>query len=219
MGKDSEDGFVGRWARRKEAARNETPEPIKEPDQTEVEALENLEALPEAEALQKLGLPDPDPLALGDDFKQFLDKSVPQKIKRRAMRRLWTSNPVLANLDGLNDYEEDFTNAATDAVNLVTSYVVGEGFVPRVKPSEADDDENAVQEETHHSEIEVQDSPDSEMPMAEKTDAHPQTDPGREEPSYSTPDLSEDEVKIPDENTEISQTFVRRRMQFTIGDS
>ena len=217
MGKDSDDGFVGRWARRKEAARNETPEPIKEPDRAEVEALENLEAMPEAEALQKLGLPDPDTLSIGDDFKQFLGKSVPHKIKRRAMRRLWTSNPVLANLDGLNDYDEDFTNAATDAVNLVTSYVVGEGFVPRVKPSETEDEESSVQEETQ--DIEVQSSPDSEMTMAEKIDEHPQVNPGLEEPSYSTPDLSEDEVVMPDEETEISQTFVRRRMQFTIGDS
>ena len=29
-------------------------------------------------------------------------------LRRLALRRLWRSDPVLANLDGLNDYDEDF---------------------------------------------------------------------------------------------------------------
>lgn len=137
MAEKPEEGFLGRWAQRKQEVRKQEarkeaarePEPDIAPDAPpEVD----FEQMSEAEVLEHLGLPDPDDLGLGADFKQFLGQAVPKQIRQRALRRLWTSNPVLANLDGLNDYEQDFTAAATVVENLKTSYVVGEGFVKRV---------------------------------------------------------------------------------------
>lgn len=136
MGKDQEKGFLGRWAQRKQAARAAEVAPSVPEGGEDAEIsppLAELDGLSEAEQLEKLGLPDPDNLVMGDNFAQFLQKSVPQGIRKRALRRLWTSNPVLANLDGLNDYEQDFTDLATNAKNVMTSYVVGEGFAKRVK--------------------------------------------------------------------------------------
>jgi hypothetical protein len=49
------------------------------------------------------------------------------------MRRLWRLNPVLAVLDGLNDYDGDYTNAATDAPGVKTSYQVGKGLLRHVE--------------------------------------------------------------------------------------
>ena len=59
----------------------------------------SLEGLSDNEILEKLKLPDPETMKAGDDFKVFLNKTVPEHIKKRALRKLWVSNPVLANLD------------------------------------------------------------------------------------------------------------------------
>ncbi|MDM7947783.1 MAG: DUF3306 domain-containing protein, partial [Oceanibaculum nanhaiense] len=50
-------------------------------------------------------------------------------LQRKALRKLWASDPVLACLDGLNDYEEDFTDAATVIEGMKSSYQVGRGFL------------------------------------------------------------------------------------------
>lgn len=94
----------------------------------------------EAEVLQQLDLPDPDSLGPGDDFSAFMKSAVPQSIRRRALRKLWLSNPVLANLDELVDYGEDFTDAATVVDNLQTAYQVGKGMLRHVM---ADDEAEA----------------------------------------------------------------------------
>ena len=70
-----------------------------------------LAALPEKERgrFARLGLPDPDTVVSGDDVAAFLARAVPRAIRNRALRSLWRSNPVLACVDGLNDYDGDFT--------------------------------------------------------------------------------------------------------------
>ncbi len=60
----------------------------------------------------------------------FLREGVPEHLKRQALRKLWRSDPLLANLDGLNDYDEDFAAlyaAASKAVK--TAYRVGRGWL------------------------------------------------------------------------------------------
>src|SRR3546814_2526022 len=46
-----------------------------------------------------------------------------------ALQRLWRLDPVFANLDGLLEYGEDYTDAATVVENLKTAYRVGRGFM------------------------------------------------------------------------------------------
>ena len=55
-------------------------------------------------------------------------KNVPEALKRAALRKLWGSDPVLANLDGLNDYGEDFNVIDTPITLAQTSYRVGKGY-------------------------------------------------------------------------------------------
>lgn len=81
------------------------------------------------ELLERLGLPDPDSLEKGDDFSAFMGSAIPARIRNRALRKLWLTNPVLANLDELVDYGEDFTDAAMVIENLQTAYQVGRGFM------------------------------------------------------------------------------------------
>ena len=74
-------------------------------------------------------LPDIDSLEEASDFTPFMAKGVPEVLRRRALRKLWRLNPVFANLDGLNDYDEDFTDAATLVEGVKTIYKVGKGML------------------------------------------------------------------------------------------
>lgn len=99
-----------------------------------MEALET-----EAEFLERNALADPDLLEPGADFSAYLKRTVPEALRRRAMRRLWRSNPVLANLDGLVDYDADYTNAAAIPGPIATAYQVGRGFAKLPASLETDD--------------------------------------------------------------------------------
>lgn len=85
------------------------------------------------ELLEEFGLPDPDSLELGDDIRGFMSKAVPDRLRRRALRQLWRMNPVLANVDGLVDYGQDFTDSAMVVENLQTAYQVGKGMLSHVQ--------------------------------------------------------------------------------------
>lgn len=126
---------IQRWSRRKtEAGKNAEPAPPpsvgSEPSPEEQELAIN-QALPEYEVLAKYGLPDPDAIELGTDITGFMRKEIPDLLRRKALRALWQSNPVLAVLDGLNDYDEDFTDAATAAKGVQTLYKVGQGLIDK----------------------------------------------------------------------------------------
>jgi hypothetical protein len=54
---------------------------------------------------------------------------VPEFLRKRALRVLWRSNPVLANLDGLNDYDDDFRSPELTKKVLATAYKVGRGLL------------------------------------------------------------------------------------------
>ena len=79
--------------------------------------------------LEALGLPDPDSLVQGDDFKVFLSKAVPAHLRKRALRTLWRSNPVLACVDGLNDYDDDYLTGSFGQDPIKTTYQVGKGML------------------------------------------------------------------------------------------
>lgn len=124
------------WSRRRAAVRAEAE--VEEAARLAAESAAQQEALQSAhdgksddEILAELGLPDPETLGHGDDFKAFLQSAVPTHIRRRALRRLWRSNPVLANLDGLVDHGEDFTDAAMVQPGMATVYEVGRGMIRR----------------------------------------------------------------------------------------
>ena len=62
-----------------------------------------------------------------------MKKNVPEHLKKRALRKLWLSNPIFANLDGMNEYDEDFTLATSALEEFATNYVVGKGFKGQFK--------------------------------------------------------------------------------------
>ena len=135
------------WSRRKAGV--ETEEKIavqvKDAEETAVLQAEQAEKTDE-ELLLELDLPNPDEMKMGDDFSAFMSKAVPDRLRRRALRRLWLANPALANLDGLLDYGEDFTDSATVIENMQTAYQVGKGMTEHVLEMVRQAEEQAKEE-------------------------------------------------------------------------
>lgn len=76
-------------------------------------------------------------LDFNSDYTQFMKDDVPEEARTKALRQLWTSNPVLANMDGLDDYCEDYTDAAMVPVGGVrTAYQIGKGFLSDTEVAE-----------------------------------------------------------------------------------
>ncbi|WP_337660320.1 DUF3306 domain-containing protein [Anderseniella sp. Alg231-50] len=170
-----EDGFLSRWAKRKadvrETEARETeerktalaPQPgeggmpanadngqpavvdedardVPPDDETRQRWIEELEAV------------DIDTLTYDNDFTIFMKSWVPGPLRQRALRKLWTTNPALAVLDGLNDYDLDYTDAAMQAGKVVSSYVPGSGYKALEDVAEKlaevlDDDEHGAGED------------------------------------------------------------------------
>ena len=120
--------FANRWSERKRAVQAEAEEIV---DIPAVEAPAEDERTDE-EILLEHGLKDPDDMVQGDDFSAFMKSAIPKHLRKRALRKLWTSNPVLACVDGLNDYDGDFTDAANPLTSFKSSYEVGKGYATKL---------------------------------------------------------------------------------------
>lgn len=90
----------------------------------------------DAEILEEMGLPDPSLMQQGDDFAAFMSRDVPEHLRRKALRTLWRSNPVLACVDGLNDYDDDYRTAAMGQGVIKTAYQVGKGMMAHIEEME-----------------------------------------------------------------------------------
>jgi len=101
-------------------------EPVDDPAAPKSEAENEEEARVDPAEFEEF---DFDSLNYASDYTQFMKKGVPEAVRRRALRMLWSSNPILANLDGLNDYDEDFTDAALAVKVLTSNYKPGIGHL------------------------------------------------------------------------------------------
>ena len=124
----------GFWQKRRAAVAEEARA---EARAAELRALEAQEAAlaerSDEELLAEFDLPEPEDLVDGEQLRAFLKAQLPQRLKTRALRSFWKTNPVLACLDGLNDYDDDYTAAATAGKPVNTIYQVGRGMVAKVE--------------------------------------------------------------------------------------
>ena len=128
------------WTRRKARVREEAQAEARAQREAAARRRDaELADRPEAQVLAELGLPAPEDMQAGDDFTAFLSEAVPTALRNRALRRLWLTNPTLANLDDLLEYGEDFTGAGQGAGLVATAYRVGKGFAAsRAEPESAE---------------------------------------------------------------------------------
>jgi len=160
----------------------------------------------DAEILAALELPDPDTLTPEDDFSSFMAKAVPEHLRRRALRVLWRSNPVLANVDMLVDYGEDFTDASMVIENMQTTYQVGKGMLKH------------VQEMARQAEVQDADDTDVECPDEAEDDAAPDQSEGLAEVAVEVAE-SNDLPPPPDAPEADFVTPAPRRMTFQIEET
>lgn len=185
-------GTADFWSRRKAQVKAEQDADLKAARREDTERA--VEAKTDAELLQDLDLPDPDTLSAGDDFRAFMNHAVPDRLRRRALRRLWASNPALANLDALVDYGEDYTDAATVVANLQTAYQVGKGIVRKI-------------EETANADT----APEADMAEAIEPPAAEEANVDSDPPADAAPIETEQATTQP---TEAQDTAPPRRMRF-----
>lgn len=186
-------GFLQRWSQRKvdAAAPTETAaldaEDAALPHATDGEATDGPQSGESAaDAPPPVTEADLENLTYQSDYTKFMGEHVPEAIRRRALHQLWRSDPILANLDGLCDYDDDFTDAALAVKVLKTAHKVGQGYLTdeevaanraRGKPPEAVAEDKVTEDDGDTDDVEVtaadQDpdaTPDPEMESAE-TDA------------------------------------------------
>ncbi|WP_299210112.1 DUF3306 domain-containing protein [uncultured Tateyamaria sp.] len=161
------------WSRRR--AEVEAEEQALEAHVVEAEVAK-LQERPDEEILAELNLPEPEALESADAVRDFLKAELPQRLKTRALRRLWRLNPLLANLDGLVDYGEDYTDAATVIENMQTVYQVGKGMVTAFLEDEEDEAET-VDEVPAEEEVEEIEAEEEEVPLIASADPVPLPDP------------------------------------------
>ena len=210
------ESFVARWSRRKQGVdEGDGLAPRSANDRSE--AKQDLETLPDEEILSRLSLKDPDSLEPGDDFSAFMRAEVPTRLRNRALRRLWAGNPVLANLDGLVDYGEDFTDAARVLDNLKTAYEVGRGFLTPEEHEALKADRMESGEDDGGSEEAFEVEPETEI--GEISDPDPA--PSEKEPAILSEDPPNLDLRETD-RVERAATEPRpapiRRMRFTFDD-
>ena len=183
------------WSRRKAAVAAEAvAEDRAVEDAVIAEHHEALAEKTDVEILEELGLPDPDAMVQGDDFKAFLSKTVPTHLRKRALRKLWRSNSVLACVDGLNDYDDDYLTGSYGQGPISTTYQVGKGMLSHLLEMERQKEALLSQiEEDATSEVSEEhlDAEEQEGLRIEQIDAIPPLEPEIEmqeaEPMMPTP--------------------------------
>jgi hypothetical protein len=206
------------WSRRRAAVAAEAAALKREAEDAVVaEQQAELAEKSEAEILEELGLPDPDALVMGDDFKAFMVKTVPQYLRKRALRSLWRSNPVLACVDGLNDYDDDYLTGSTGQGPIKTSYQVGKGMLAHLLEMERQAacllDDNAPQDnapvDTDAEDADqIEATPTDSETLMTSTDVNSDDDPAVDAYADATHADAEDLVE--------HATPAPRRMQFHI---
>ena len=136
---------LSRWSRLKREAREpdpgRAPQPQPEPvapepvvSETPPEVLEANRAA--AEAVDPATIDEATPM---DVFER---EGVPEWLKKRAFAALWRSDPVFANVDGLNDYDEDFARPDLLMGTFKSAWQAGRGYLEEL----AQEDDGEVEE-------------------------------------------------------------------------
>jgi len=210
------------WSKRRAAvAAQEEADAEAQAAAAEADEVAALEEKSDEEILAELDLPDPDELKMGDDVTGFMSRAVPERLRRRALRRLWRLNPILANVDGLVDYGEDFTDSATVIDGMQTTYQVGKGMLAHVKEMARQAEEEALAEakEADEATSESDAETDAYAEVAAQEDLPPAHASAIPEDAESPAIATSQDAENPTE-TDTSTTLVaerRPRMRFAFG--
>ena len=152
------ESFISRWSKRKSG--NVSDEENPELKSYKIEDVKNkkklstkdkkdesdYEELNDEELLEKFKLPNPDKIKKEKGLDVFFKDGVPDRLRQIALRRVWKLNPIIRFADAeINDYHEDFTDAATVIEGMQTAYQVGKGYLTEMLENK---DEESLPETT-----------------------------------------------------------------------
>ncbi len=145
---DKESSFFNRWSDRKTAERDgQSLEQVVIPEQSAVAVPSEQEINSDKDFAVPDDLPDIKTLDKDSDYSLFMRDDTPKKLKRLALRKLFSSDPIFAGLDGLNDYDEDFSMVGMVAEAVSTRYKPGEGMIsPDKEVASLEDNDGEVAE-------------------------------------------------------------------------
>lgn len=139
--KELEENFLSRWSKKKSKQKSEREiSKIESADfnssqgdevskSSTSEVSEN-DKLNDDELLKKYNLPNPEKIKKEKSLDVFFKDGVPDRLRQIALRRVWRLNPIIRFADAeINDYHEDFTDAATVIEGMETAYKVGKGYL------------------------------------------------------------------------------------------
>ena len=158
----SEEGRLARWARRKAEARKQRggAAPVLEKDAGEKPLPGNpgdqplAEATPAEAVPEGLDLPDIESLTAESDFSPFMKDGVPAALRRLALRKLWSSDPMFNIIDEMVEYGEDYTNAAMIVEGMKSAWEPGRGYgLDEKKPAESDETGTTKSDESGEEDI------------------------------------------------------------------
>lgn len=191
------------WSRRRAAVRAEAEADVKQATaevRAEVQARQAEKS--DADILRELSLQDPEQMVTGDDFSAFLRDEVPQRLQRRALRALWRSNPVLACVDDLLDYGDDFKAEGMGGAAIRTAYQVGKGMLAHVDEMQK---QAAGEGDTIDPEV------SASVPSEEETTA---IDPLTDTPTVAGAVVPDEATQEPDPTDAPTAQITPRRMRF-----
>jgi hypothetical protein len=126
--------FLARWSRLKRLARAESgrrpaiAEPAAAPITPAVPSGSTASNASPLAAQPAPELPAVETLGKDSDYTAFMRSDVPDALRNQALRKLWGSDPVFANLDGLVEYGEDYGEAFRLGGAVATAYRVLKGM-------------------------------------------------------------------------------------------
>ena len=144
---DGDDGFLGRWSRRKRAAAAEQAAPPAAPLPVPSSAPEP--ALPPEPEPEMVEPPSLDLVDKDFDLAHWLKQNVPESWKRAALRRAWESDPAISGyLDPARDYALDWNTpggapgygplSASDNVEEMIANIFGKQPEPAAESAATD---------------------------------------------------------------------------------
>ena len=146
-----EENFLSRWSKKKSKQKtqieNFNSKQIDSESSTETEnqssLVEENDKLNDEELLKKYNLPNPENIKTEKSLDVFFKEGVPDRLRQIALRRVWRLNPIIRFADAeINDYHEDFTDAATVIEGMQTAYKVGKGYLSDLIDDNNESNEN-----------------------------------------------------------------------------
>jgi|TARA_B110000881_G_scaffold87568_1_gene76722 hypothetical protein len=153
---NTQEGFISRWSKKKANNKSDVKSLAEKENVNKVTNAENddealvsseitdeseYDELNDEELLEKFNLPNPEKIKKEKGLDLFFKDGIPDRLRQIALRKVWKLNPIIRFADAeINDYHEDFTDAATVIEGMQTAYQVGRGYLSEIIDGKDKDD-------------------------------------------------------------------------------